>query len=500
MRSTIVLAFALAACTGDTGPQGPGGGAGPTGPSGTDGTNGTNGNNGTNGTNGNNGTNGTNGNDVIISAEAKHGLDISFFPIDTTGLTGPQIEKLGRGSYLVNAVIDCSGCHTANPTKPFAGGVQFPIDASGHFVYSRNITSDAATGLPFTESQFVQVFQTGVDLRNAGQRLYVMPWPNFRWLATDDIKAIYAYIKLVPPQSNTVPADNQPVQPFVSMPTSYDEGEETRPLLPEMQNGQPVPDPGHMVRGNLILPLAYAKMPNFGMRTPDEQASFGRGSYLVNAAICNDCHTNNANGALGPVGVPRDFSNDVMKIYTTQYLIGGATFVVPPPLNPVLKQTRTMSENLIGANGFFNEGMTTFLLFDAIIQYQAHVDDTPALPLGFPMPADHFRNMTSQDLTDVYTYLHVLAKDYAIIAGSTLLDKKPQAQARYCTAATQATDCIGSGETCAEAALPVGNQCVGKGCTDTVNSSDCDACQVCSSSTNKCTAPAVSSACLAIGL
>jgi len=62
------------------------------------------------------------------------------------GSIGEQIAAGARGQYLITALIDCGGCHTADPTKPFAGGVRFAIDASGHYVTSRNLTPDPDTG------------------------------------------------------------------------------------------------------------------------------------------------------------------------------------------------------------------------------------------------------------------------------------------------------------------------------------------------------------------
>src|SRR5262249_5260054 len=132
--------------------------------------------------------------------------------------------------------------------------------------------------------------------------LVVMPWPNFRWMTTNDIKAIYAILRALPPVENQVMPDSkgpfESLSPF-PLPAEYNEGEESRPLPPETlpvpigpPGDMPVPDPGNAVRGAALLPLSYEKMPHFKHRTAEEQASFGRGSYLVNAAACNDCHTN----------------------------------------------------------------------------------------------------------------------------------------------------------------------------------------------------------------
>ncbi len=408
-----------------------------------------------------------------------------------------HLELAGNGAYLVRNVIDCAGCHTADPTKPFGGGVKFPIDTAGHFVTSRNLTNDPATGMKLTEEQFLKVMQTGEDFTNHGQVLLVMPWPNFRWMTTDDLKALYAFLQVLPPVVNQIPPDDKgPAagQGPVPLPAQYDEGEEVRPLpptdapVPLAPPGTPttVPDPGHAVRGAAIMPLSYAKMPHFYKRTAEEQAAFGRGSYLVNAALCGECHTNK--GGYSRVLKP---GPDFLKIPAAEYLTGGTAFSVPPPLASVLKQTRTMSANLIGTGGYFNEPKTTFLSFAGIIDATAHVDDSPPLPLGWPMPAAHFRGLSLGELTDIYTYMKILAEDYDH-TGQT--DKETQGQARYCTGNA---DCQ-PGETCSvdgSADKAVNSQCVGKGCKV---DSDCAACQKCTAST--CQAPAASDACLTTGL
>ncbi len=417
----------------------------------------------------------------------------SAAPVDV----GAAIAQGARGQYLMTALIDCGGCHTSGPTKIFGGGVKFPIDGAGHYVYSRNLTPDPDTGLKLTEEEFIRVFQTGEDLTNHGQQLVVMPWPSFRWMTVDDIKALYAALKYLPPVANAVPPDDKGIAAAaapVPMPTEYDEGEEPRPLPAETGEdplGPPgaaaIPDPGHAVRGGAILPLAYAKMPGFYKRTADEQAAFGRGSYLVNAAACNDCHTNKN-------GLPRDFTpgSSYLKIPADAYLLGGAVFAVPSGLDAVLAQSRTMSANLIGESGFFNEPEVSYLLFAGIIDAMAHVDDTPPLRIGWPMPAEHFRKLAQRDLMDIYTYMKILAEDYDH-AGQG--DKATQGQARYCTTAA---DCdAAGGETCfvdGSADKAVHNQCVDKVCA---SDDDCGACQTCAGL--RCRPPATSDACLSTG-
>ncbi len=99
---------------------------------------------------------------------------------------------VGLGSYIVNAVGDCNGCHSAGPTSEFAspggnpyfrtppfsgtkqvnqltylgGGRDFgPVGSVAH-LYSRNLTPDN-TGLPVgghTYKEFVEIMRLGAYL------------------------------------------------------------------------------------------------------------------------------------------------------------------------------------------------------------------------------------------------------------------------------------------------------------------------------------------------
>ena len=464
----LTCILAVAACTGDRGPAGA---------------------DGTNGTNGTNGSNGSDGQTVIISTRAKHGLDIAPVQLDLTGLTQDQIEKVGLGSYLVNAVIDCSGCHNSPTQQYLAGGVPFPFDASGDVVYTRNLTPDSATGLQLTEAQFVEVFQTGRDFhpdQNGGNGLLiVMPWSNFRWLHVDDIKSIYAYLKAIPAVANTVPADVKgPAAALtpIPLPKTYDVGEQSRAITPETDfMGNAIPDPDGVVRGIEINPLADP--PGFASLDGQTQARFGRGSYLVDAAPCSDCHTNPPYSTTpGPT---------FLDINTAQYLAGGQLFVTPPGLGAVFHTTRSMSADLLGeTNGFFNQPGVTEPLFQAILETGEHVDDPVPAPLAWPMPWQHFRNMETEDIVSVYTYLHLLASQEPRTNAN---DKATQPAAIYCDANNPCPAVPGF--TCHMDAT-VGNECVGNSCA---SDADCGACQTCDSSQH-CAAPAASSPCLQGGL
>jgi hypothetical protein len=77
--------------------------------------------------------------------------------------------------------------------------------------YAANLTPDSATGIgAWTEEQFINTVRNGKHLGNGRDILPPMPWPFVGKLIDDDLKAVYAYLRSLPPISNRVPG---PVPP-----------------------------------------------------------------------------------------------------------------------------------------------------------------------------------------------------------------------------------------------------------------------------------------------
>jgi hypothetical protein len=129
--------------------------------------------------------------------------------------------QIGLGSYLATAA-GCNDCHTwpnyAPNHDPFArqprqvnvpaymaGGRLFATPG-GNFC-SRNISPAPGTSMPagLSEEDFLYVIQTGCDPQDEDFRdparcelLQVMPWPEYRKLTNSDLRAIYAYLSVLP--------------------------------------------------------------------------------------------------------------------------------------------------------------------------------------------------------------------------------------------------------------------------------------------------------------
>lgn len=192
----------------------------------------------------------------------KIGFQIAPVPLN---LAGKDRAKVGLGSYLVNAIGDCNGCHTSggppnfnyapggnpyfnqpnvvDPTVYLSGGSDFgpvgtptgPNGYPGPDMISRNLTPDK-NGRPeggHTLAEFKEILRHGKDFDHIhptctaeqiteiegggtpvciptspgntadGDLLQVMPWPTFSHLSDRDIEAIYEYLSAIPCIDNT---------------------------------------------------------------------------------------------------------------------------------------------------------------------------------------------------------------------------------------------------------------------------------------------------------
>jgi mono/diheme cytochrome c family protein len=110
-----------------------------------------------------------------------------------------------RGKYLATAA-NCISCHSKPGGRPFAGGLPFKTPFGT--VYSTNITPDARTGIGrWTEDQFRRALREGI--RPNGEHLYpAFPYTAFTQVPDEDLHAIFAYLKTVPPTSDRAPGDD----------------------------------------------------------------------------------------------------------------------------------------------------------------------------------------------------------------------------------------------------------------------------------------------------
>jgi mono/diheme cytochrome c family protein len=114
------------------------------------------------------------------------------------------------GSYLANHVGLCADCHTqrvgirsAPDRKRLFAGMAKPPE--GFPANPSNLTPDVETGIGrWSEADFVKALRSGVT--PDGRQLHpFMPWRQNGRMSDDDLRAIYVYLRTLPPIRNVVP-------------------------------------------------------------------------------------------------------------------------------------------------------------------------------------------------------------------------------------------------------------------------------------------------------
>jgi mono/diheme cytochrome c family protein len=174
--------------------------------------------------------------------------------------------SIARGRYLTEKVAVCTDCH-----GPDLGGKVVDDNAALGRLVAPNVTRGRG-GLPadYTDQDFVKVLTHGV--KRDGRSVVFMPVVDYMFTA-EDLGAIVAYVKSVPPVDRTVPAMS--VGPLAR-------------ALGLFSN----------------FPLASASMidhsqPRLAAR-PDPADAVASGKYLVSSAGCYGCHGTTLAGGLGP--------------------------------------------------------------------------------------------------------------------------------------------------------------------------------------------------------
>lgn len=149
----------------------------------------------------------------------------------------PAVDPVERGSYLVT-VTGCNDCHTPfrmgpngpepdmarmlaghpqdlqMPAAPASRGPWMWTGAATNTAfagpwgvsYASNLTPEPNTGLGiWTEDLFIKAMRTGRHWGQARPILPPMPWQNYSRMTDDDLKAVYAYLRTIPPVVNSAP-------------------------------------------------------------------------------------------------------------------------------------------------------------------------------------------------------------------------------------------------------------------------------------------------------
>jgi cytochrome c553 len=165
-------------------------------------------------------------------------------------------DSVTQGAHLAHAVTDCVGCHGEN-----LAGTVFLEDPTIGLIAATNLTSgDGGVGSEYTDEDWARAIRHGIAAD--GRTLAVMPSNAYAHLSDEDLGALIAYLKAVPPVNNELPP-------------------------------RQISFPGTMIFGVLAYgDHAVSKIDheNVGMIKPAEGHTAEYGAYLISIGACHDCH------------------------------------------------------------------------------------------------------------------------------------------------------------------------------------------------------------------
>ena len=260
-------------------------------------------------------------------------------------------ERVKRGEYLANKVMNCMECHTgADPVThaPIAdqfgmGGKYFgPEMGLPGKIYSSNLTSDPKTGLGnWTDGEILRAMREGVA--KDGRALFpIMPYMNYRTMSDEDAYAIVAYLRTLEPKENQVPTRS------LDFPLNFIVNTIPKPL------DGPVPP------------------------APTEKVAYGQ--YLFTQASCTDCHT------------PSEKGQPIMEKFAAggmEFKMGDHTLVAP----------NITPDPETGIGKWTDEQIKTAL------QTGVRPDGRALSPL---MPWQYYNGLTEQDVDALVAYMRTI--------------------------------------------------------------------------------------------
>lgn len=263
-------------------------------------------------------------------------------------------EKVERGRYLANHVAVCIDCHSTRDWSRFSGppvkgtegkgGERFDQQMGFPGVFhSRNITP-AGIG-DYTDGELFRVITTGVT-REGRAMFPVMPYMHYGQMDTDDVEAIIAYIRSLPPIENEVP------ESVADFPMSF-----------------------------IINTIPVKATPQ---KRPDSTDKLAYGKYLVNAGSCIDCHTQVDKGQIIP----------------ELAFGGGREFALPGGL---LRSSNITPDEATGIGTWTQEMFVR--KFKVYEDSTFHLQDVKHGDFNSIMPWKMYSGMTEDDLAAIHTYL-----------------------------------------------------------------------------------------------
>jgi mono/diheme cytochrome c family protein len=186
-------------------------------------------------------------------------------PVETISIP-TDAAAVQRGEHLATIYI-CTRCHTEN----LGGELSFVVPGMVS-IPTPNLTSGpGGVGGFYTDTDWVRAIRHGVG--HDGRALFIMPSKTFHYLSDEDLGALIAYLKSLPPVDNALP--ERRIEPLGRL---------------MMAVGMFPPLPVEQIDHTSPPPVA-----------PEPGVTVAYGEYL--SRTCTECHGADLNGApFGPPG------------------------------------------------------------------------------------------------------------------------------------------------------------------------------------------------------
>jgi cytochrome c553 len=300
-------------------------------------------------------------------------VTLSFLALTTVACSGKYVrpvgnekveatpERLIRGSYLVNQVCACGGCHTsrengrlveAERTDAFLGGGNiFVAKGMSDGIWIPNITPDVETGVgAWSDDELMRAIRDGVA-RDGRFLLPFMPFGAYQHMSDEDVRSIVAYLHTVPPYKQPKPRTENQLG-----------------LMPKL----------------LFTKIGVQMhLPVHGVPPPDKKDQVKLGEYVATIGACSECHSLTKKG-------PR-------KRDDPQYLAGSEAPMEDPAFGKVW--ARNLTPDTETGLGKYHP-----LQIKQAIRDGKRLDGKRmAPPMAIMLP--HYSGMAEEDLDAVVAYL-----------------------------------------------------------------------------------------------
>ena len=204
---------------------------------------------------------------LVTFVESERVRRVRYDPPQQPLVIPDDSASLARGAHLVT-VLGCPSCHGEN----LGGKVLFDQPGVATLIAPNLTTGPGGRGGEYSDAELARTLRYGI--RRNGQALFAMPTPEFHSLADQDLAAVIARVRRMPPVASTLPETHIGVLGRIGIATG--KYRPTRELLPRAAPRPQVPPSGVMVE---------------------------HGRYLAHA-ICAECHGSESGVAPVPAGQP----------------------------------------------------------------------------------------------------------------------------------------------------------------------------------------------------